>query len=561
MGKMKMKICDVIKDDYEMTGDAGREISGVVYDSRMVRGGELFVAVVGEKLDGRSFIEDAIKKGAVAVMYEHRDPLSADLCVLMEKKYPGVTWVRAVDIRDALSLVAHRFYGRSSEELVVVGITGTNGKTTTSYLVKSILERWGEEVGLIGTINYLIKDAVYEAPHTTPEAPDFQLLLREMREAGCGFVISEVSSHALALKRADYTRFSVAVFTNLTRDHLDFHLTMEEYFKAKERLFTELLTENGIAVINIDDPHGIRLAGILRDRRPSVKVITYALDNKEADVMASDIETSFGGTSFKIRLGEIEIEVMSQMVGQTNVYNTLAAISTALALNVPIKVIKEGIAMAGLVKGRFEKVDMGQDFLAVVDYAHTEDALERLLMTARQLLEAYRFIGKTEKIMKEKRRQFAMPGRLEQEKERGKIITVLGCGGNRDKGKRSKMGEIASRLSDFVIITSDNPRNEDPKAIIKDIEKGIKGDSYIVIPDRNVAISMAVELASSGDIVLVAGKGHEEYQEMQGIRHSFSDRTALENAIRRTISRPAFGGGSTFAGLYTHQQNKRECSC
>ncbi len=557
----RTKISDVIDHDFEIIGDAGRDITGVVYDSRMVKGGELFAAVPGEKLDGGNFIEDAIKKGAVAVMYEHRRRLSADLYLPMEKKYPEVTWIRVADIRDALARAAHRFYGRASEEIVVVGITGTNGKTTTSYLMKSILERWGEEVGIIGTINYLIKDAVYEARHTTPEAPDFQSLLREMREAGCGYVISEISSHALALRRADYTRFRVAVFTNLTRDHLDFHATMEEYFRAKERLFTELLNEDGIAVVNIDDAHGIQLARILRSRKPSVRVITYALDNKEADVTAFDIKTSFQGTSFKTRMGEAETEIMSQMVGQINVYNMLAAFCAALALNVPIKVIKEGIAMAGLVKGRFEKVDMGQDFLAVVDYAHTEDALERLLMTARQLLEAFRFVGKTEKIMKEKRLQFAIPGRQEQEKEKGKIITVLGCGGNRDKGKRSKMGEIASRLSDFVIITSDNPRNENPKAIIKDIEKGIKGDCYIVIPDRNVAISMAVELASSGDIVLVAGKGHEEYQEIQGIRRSFSDRAALENAIRRTISRPAFGGGSTFAGLYAHEQNKRECSC
>ncbi len=560
MKKMEIKLSDVIDRDFEVIGDASRDISGVVYDSRMVKGGELFVAVRGEKLDGGNFIEDAIRKGAVAVMYDHKDPLHAGVH-LMEKKYPEITWIRAADIRDALASVADRFYGQPSGEIVVIGITGTNGKTTTSYIVRSILTQWGQEAGLIGTINYLIKDALYEAPHTTPEAPDFQCLLRAMKEAGCGFVISEVSSHALALKRADYTRFRVAVFTNLTRDHLDFHPTMEEYFKAKERLFTELLAEDGIAVINIDDARGTELARILRDLKPSVKVMTYALDNKEADVTAFDIKTSFEGTSFKARLGETETEIMSQMVGKINVYNVLAAFCTASALNVPIKVIKEGIAMAGLVKGRFEKVDMGQDFLAVVDYAHTEDALERLLMTARQLLEAYRFVGKTENIMKEKRRQFAMPAREEQEKERGKIITVLGCGGNRDKGKRSKMGEIASRLSDFVIVTSDNPRNENPKTIIKDIEKGIKGDSYIVIPDRNVAISMAVELASSGDIVLVAGKGHEEYQEIQGIRHSFSDRTALENAIRRTIARPAFGGGSTFAGLYNNRQDKRECSC
>ncbi|HXW68788.1 MAG TPA: UDP-N-acetylmuramoyl-L-alanyl-D-glutamate--2,6-diaminopimelate ligase [Dissulfurispiraceae bacterium] len=555
------RITDVIHNDFEVIGDAVRNISGVVYDSRMVKGGELFVAVRGEKLDGWNFIEDAIKKGAVAVMYENKGPLPADLYMTMEKKYPEVTWIRVADIRDALARVAQRFYGCPSGEIVVIGITGTNGKTTTSYIIRSILARWGEEVGIIGTINYLIKDAVYEARHTTPEAPDFQCLLREMREAGCGFVVSEVSSHALVMKRADYTRFKVAVFTNLTRDHLDFHTTMEEYFRAKERLFTELLNDDGIAVINVDDAHGMQLARILRNRKPSVKVITYALVNKDADVTAFDIKTSYEGTSFKTRSGEDETEIMSQMVGQTNVYNMLAALCAALALNVPIKVIKEGIAMAGLVKGRFEKVDMGQDFLAVVDYAHTEDALERLLMTARQLLEAYRFVGKTEKIMKEKRRQFAIPKRQEQEQGKGKIITVLGCGGNRDKGKRSKMGEIASRLSDFVIITSDNPRSENPKTIIKDIEKGIKGDSYIVIPDRNVAISMAVELASSGEIVLVAGKGHEEYQEIQGIRRSFSDRTALENAIKRTITRPAFGGGSTFAGLYAHDQSKRECSC
>ena len=558
MKKMKMKISDVIDHDFEVIGDALRYISGVVYDSRMVKGGELFVAVRGEKLDGWNFIEDAIKKGAVAVMYEYKG-LPADAYLLMEKEHPEVLWIRVADIRDALAGVAHRFYRKPSGEIVVIGITGTNGKTTTSYMIRSILQQWGEEVGVIGTINYLIKDAAYEALHTTPEAPDFQGLLRKMKEAGCGFVISEVSSHALALKRVDYTRFRVAVFMNLTRDHLDFHGTMEDYFKAKERLFTELLAEDGIAVINIDDAHGMQLARILRGRKPSGKVITFALDNKEADVTAFDIKTSFEGTSFKTRWGEADAEIMSQMVGQINVYNMLAAFCAAAALNVPIKVIKEGIAMADLVKGRFEKVDMGQDFLAVVDYAHTEDALERLLMTARQLLGAYRFAGKTEKIMKGKRRQFTMPEGQEQEK--GKIITVLGCGGNRDKGKRAKMGEIASKMSDFVIITSDNPRNEDPKTIIKDIEKGIKADNYIVIPDRNVAISMAVELASSGDIVLVAGKGHEEYQEIQGIRHSFSDRTALENAIRRTISRPAFGGGSTFAGLYSHQQNKRECSC
>ncbi|MBF0557590.1 MAG: UDP-N-acetylmuramoyl-L-alanyl-D-glutamate--2,6-diaminopimelate ligase, partial [Nitrospirae bacterium] len=530
---------------------------------RNVKGDELFVALKGENYDGRDFIEDAINKGAAAVMYGKDSPLPDDRFLTLDRKYPETVWIRVANARDALARASHYFYGSPSEELFVVGITGTNGKTTTSYMVKSILERWQKSVGVIGTINYLIKDAIYEAPHTTPEAPDFQRLLREMKDSSCSYVVSEISSHALAQKRVDYTRFGVAVFMNLTRDHLDFHSTMDEYFLAKTRLFTELLIEDGTAVINIDDAYGIRLAQLLRDRKPPVRVMTCSIENKEADINAFDIKTSFAGTSFIARYSGEEMEITSPMVGQTNVYNIIAAMGTALSIGIPINIIREGIAMAGLVKGRFEKVDMGQDFLAVVDYAHTEDALERLLLTARQLLEAYRFVGKTERIMREKRRQFDVADKQKQQtdREKGKIITVLGCGGNRDKGKRSKMGEIASRLSDFVIITSDNPRSEDPKTIIRDVEKGIKGDSYIVIPDRNVAISMAVELASSGDIVLVAGKGHEEYQEIQGIRHNFSDRAALESAIRRTISRPAFGGGSTFAGLYTHHHHKRECSC
>ncbi|MBF0507136.1 MAG: UDP-N-acetylmuramoyl-L-alanyl-D-glutamate--2,6-diaminopimelate ligase [Nitrospirae bacterium] len=556
-----VKLADVTDRTFDVTGDAGREISGIAYDSRTVKGGELFVALKGEKLDGRNFIESAIKQGAVAVMLDHHEGDAAMHYALLERKYPEVVWIRVADARDALARVAHRFYGRPSEELFVIGITGTNGKTTTSYLIKSVLEQWGKGVGITGTINYMIRDVIYDAPHTTPEAPDYQYLLGEMRNTGCGYVISEVSSHALVQKRVDYTRFRVAVFTNLTRDHLDFHVTMEEYFKAKERLFTELLAEDGVAVINIDDAWGIQLADILRSRRPEVRVVTFGLDNKGADVTACDIRASFGGTSFKTRLDGAEMEVVSPMVGRTNIYNILAALCAALSINIPIKVIQEGIAMAALVKGRFEKVDMGQDFLAVVDYAHTEDALERLLLTARQLMEAYRFFEKTERIMKHKRRRFGIPEKPSGAEEKGKIITVMGCGGNRDKGKRCRMGEVASRLSDFVIVTSDNPRNEDPKAIIKDIERGIKGDNYIVIPDRNVAISMAVELASSGDIVLVAGKGHEEYQEIQGTRHNFSDKNALENAIRRTINRPAFGGGGAFAGLYTPRQNEKECSC
>ncbi|MEW6739650.1 MAG: UDP-N-acetylmuramoyl-L-alanyl-D-glutamate--2,6-diaminopimelate ligase [Nitrospirota bacterium] len=541
---INMKIKDILMNEFEVTGDMEKSISGITYDSRKVKNGDVFVAIKGESFDGHDFIEDAIKKGAVAIVYG-QSAISNQQSAMLMNKYPDIIWIGVKDSRDAAASISHNFYGRPSEAAAVIGITGTNGKTTTSYLMKSILEKWGKDVGLIGTITYLIKDRAYDAPHTTPEAPDFQVLLREMVDKGCSHVVTEVSSHSLSQKRVDYTKFRVAVFTNLTRDHLDFHRTMEDYFMAKRRLFTELLTEDGTAVINLDDPYGERLVNDLKGQ----KILTYAINNQNADVLASDIKTTFKGTSFKIRVkGQGSKVIISPLVGVTNVYNMLSSICAALSMDIPIKIIKEGIAMTGLVKGRFEKVDVGQDFLAVVDYAHTEDALERLLLTARQLLEAYRFAEKTEEMMKAKRREYSMPEKLEGNEKRGKIITVFGCGGNRDRGKRSKMGEIAARLSDFVIITSDNPRNESPRSIIRDIEKGMVGDNYIIIPDRDVAISMAVELASSGDIVLVAGKGHEDYQEIQGKRYDFSDRVALENAIRRSISRPSFGGGTNYKG-------------
>ena len=559
--QMKIKVRDILKKGFVVSGDIERAISGVTYDSRNVKKGHLFVAVRGANFDGHGFIEAAITKGAAAIVYEKgNEELSAMSYGMHEErvrpyaslimKYPEIVWIGTDDSRDAMASISNEFYGRPSEELDVIGITGTNGKTTTSYIIRSILRAWGKRTGLIGTINYIIDDDAYDAPHTTPESPDFQALLREISDKGCSHVIAEVSSHALSQKRADYTKFRSAVFTNLTRDHLDFHHTMEDYFSAKKRLFTELLSEEGTAVINIDDPYGERLATELRSRQSAPNVITYAVKNQAADLSASDIKAAFRGLTFTLRHKGIEEEIVSPLVGTINVYNILSAVGVSLSLNIPIEIIKEGIAMTGVVKGRFEKVDLGQDFLAVVDYAHTEDALERLLLTARQLLEAYHFAARTERMMKVKRRQFSMPVQSEKS-EKGKIITVFGCGGNRDRGKRVKMGEIAAKFSDFVIVTSDNPRNEDPKRIIREIEKGIVGDNYIVIPDRSVAISMAVELASSGDIVLVAGKGHEDYQEIQGVRHNFSDRIALENAIKRTISRPAFGGGTNFEGSET----------
>lgn len=551
-----MKVKDILRNDFIVHGNIETDISGIKYDSRKINHGDIFVAIRGENFDGHDFIADAIKRGASAVIYMKFWVEKHESLTLMNKN-AGVVWIAVDDSRDAIAFAASKFYGNPSEKMTVIGITGTNGKTTTSYLIKSLLEHYGRNVGLIGTIKYMIKDEIYDAPHTTPESPDFQSLLTAMADRGCDFVVSEVSSHALSQKRADYTAFRAVVFTNLTRDHLDFHHTMENYYSAKRRLFTDLLIEDGAAVVNIDDPYGESLVDTLKSQNSqnkikNKKIFTYGIKNQSANILAFDIKTIFKGTTFKLKIQDFtsnieknEIyEINSPLVGVANVYNILSAASVLLSLNIPINIIKEGIAMTGLVKGRFEKVDIGQDFLAVVDYAHTEDALERLLMTARQLLEAYRFAEKTEAMMNAKKQCFSSGGR----KACGKIITVFGCGGNRDKGKRSKMGEIAANLSDFVIITSDNPRSEPPRSIIRDIERGIKGDNYIVIPDRDVAIGMAVELASSGDIVLVAGKGHEEYQEIQGKRYDFSDRTALENAIKRTISRPSFGGGTTGKG-------------
>lgn len=541
-----MKVKDILRDDFIVNGDIETDILGIKYDSRKINRGDMFVAIRGENFDGHDFIADAIKKGAVAVVYENNSLLVTHYSLL--EKYPDIIWIGVKDSRDAIAFAACKFYGNPSEKMTVIGITGTNGKTTTSYLIKSVLEYYGKSVGLIGTIKYMIKNKIYDAPHTTPEAPDFQSLLKTMANRGCDFVVSEVSSHALSQKRVDCTAFKAVVFTNLTRDHLDFHHTMEDYYLAKKRLFTDLFREGSAAHINIDDSYGESLAITLKNQNK--KVFTYGIKNQSADILAVDIKTTFKGTTFKVKImrdfqtQDSEFEISSPLIGDANVYNILSTVCVLLSLNIPINIIKEGIAMTELIKGRFEKVDIGQDFLAVVDYAHTEDALERLLMAARQLLQAYRFTKKTEAMINVKKQCFS----FSKSPPCGKIITVFGCGGDRDKGKRLKMGEIAASLSDFVIITSDNPRSEPPRSIIRDIEKGIKGDNYIVIADRDVAIGMAVELASSGDIVLVAGKGHEEYQEINGKRYDFSDRVALENAIKRTISRPSFGGGTTGKG-------------
>lgn len=476
-----------------------REISGIAYDSRKVSGDSMFVAVKGDHLDGHQFIGDAVRRGAAVVVGE--EPASPS--------YAPV-FVRVRNSRKTLACAANNFYGRPSEDLAVIGITGTNGKTTTSYLIKSILEAWKKKTGLIGTITYLIGDKSYPSLHTTPESPEFQALLREMKSAGCSHVVTEVSSHSLSQQRVDHTRFLVVVFTNLTRDHLDFHKTMEDYFAAKKRLFTELLTGGGSAVINLDDERGRALVSAIdRGGNGPRAIITYGT-NANADISAARRTDSLTGVSFALTWQGGTCRIESPLIGLPNVYNILAAISVGVALQVPMEVIREGIRNVGQVRGRLEQVDAGQDFLCVVDYAHTPDALERLILTARDLL-----------------RNKEGPGR---------VITLFGCGGDRDRGKRSAMGEIAARLSDVVIITSDNPRSEDPGEIIREIVSGIAGVSYNAVPDRGEAIRLAVGIAEAGDILIIAGKGHEEYQEINGVRYLFNDKEAAAEAIRRKLT-------------------------
>ena len=509
------------------------DISGLAYDSRKVEEGYLFVAIKGERYDGHDFIKDAIRKGAVALVYEHDN---SELNSAIRNPQSAISFIRVKDGRKALACLANNFYEMPSKNLTLIGVTGTNGKTTTTYILKSILEAWGKKVGLIGTIQYLIHEKVYPAVHTTPESLDFQRLLKDMLLSGCTHVISEVSSHALAQFRVDRAAFNAAVFTNLTRDHLDFHKNMEDYFRAKERLFLELLDKDGTAIINIDDPYGKRLVSSLVARHPSQNILTYGLE-AGADIMASDVKSSFQGLKFKISFRGRSYDISSHLIGLTNVYNILSAVGVSISLGIPRKVILEGLVETGNITGRFEKVDKGQGFLCIVDYAHTEDALERLIYTARELLKKS-LVSNTPSLTLPPRgggQGWGGASELRTLNSSPRVITVFGCGGDRDRGKRPRMGAVATRLSDFVVITSDNPRSEEPSGIIKEIEDGAVAKNYVIEYDRREAIRKAVNMASDGDIVLVAGKGHEDYQEIKGVRYKFNDREVLEEIINSKL--------------------------
>lgn len=471
-------------------GSADPEIGQIDYDSRKVEGGSLFVAIPGARDDGHRHVEEAIRRGARAVVWEKPFALSLPAS--------HVTFIQVPDARRALARLAARFYGHPAERLTLIGITGTNGKTTTAHLVESILKAAGHPVGYIGTLGYRCGNHLEPTGLTTPEAPDLQRILWEMVEQGASHVVLEVSSHSLTLHRVEGCRFPVGVFTNLTGDHLDFHGTMEEYFSAKQQLFREPGAE--VAVINADDPWGRSILD-----GSSACPLTYGLDSL-ADIRARDIQLTQSHLSFTARIAAGEVALESSLIGRHNLYNILAAIGVSYALGLDGEQVQQGIRALKGVPGRFERVEAGQGFAVVVDYAHTDDALHRLLLAARELT----------------------PGRL---------ILVFGCGGDRDRSKRPRMGEVAARRSDYAIITSDNPRSEEPEAIIREIESGFRQAApdpgrYEVTVDRQQAIRRAISLARPGDTVVLAGKGHETYQILKDRVIHFDDREVARQAIQ-----------------------------
>lgn len=469
-----------------LDGDGDVEIAAVTHDSRSVEDASVFVAIRGLAADGNDFVDAALKKGARAVVSE-AEPRS------------GVRWVRVPDAREALALLSAAVFEYPARSMDLVGVTGTNGKTTTAYMIDSALREAGDTVGLIGTVEYRIGNRVAEAVRTTPEASDLQSYLRQMVDAGCQRAVLEVSSHSLALKRVHGLEFRVGVFTNLSRDHLDFHGDMDQYFAAKRILFDSLLKEGGHAVVNVDDDRGAELA-----RTVDGNVSTCSLSSP-ADFTAEDVSLSLDGTRFRARTPAGVFDVQMSLLGRFNVLNALCAFGAGFALDLPPDAVQRGIAALKGVSGRMERVDVGQDFTVLVDYAHTDDALKNLLETVREL----------------------RPRRL---------ITVFGCGGDRDRTKRPLMGAVAARLSDVVILTSDNPRSEPPEAIIEDVRRGIpaaRAEETQVLVDRREAIARALELGREGVVIVIAGKGHETTQALRDRKVPFDDRQVVRDVLAR----------------------------
>jgi len=503
-----MKLGQLLKrmNLYRFSGNPEKEIGGLAYDSRRVEPGHLFVALKGHKLNGHDYLKDAVQRGAVALVAEEFKGLQEDV----EK-------ISVPNSREALSELAIQYYNRPFKGMNMIGITGTNGKTTTSYLLESILFAAGAMPGVIGTINYRLLGNNHPAPVTTPESLDLMRLLREMADKGATDVVLEVSSHALDQKRTKDCPFRVAIFTNFSRDHLDYHNSMEEYFKAKSLLFRGLAKgKQGAetsAIINTDDPKGDELAALT-----DACVVTYGLGRK-CDVRADSILADKTGLRARLITPAGERFIRSSLIGEINIYNIMAASAAALSLNISLDAVAEGIERLKVIPGRLELVQNNRGLRVVVDYAHTPDALLKTLKTLRPLVQ-------------------------------GKLITVFGCGGDRDRGKRYEMGLIAGENSDLVFITSDNPRSEDPLSIIRHIEEGTRKaglnrvelpshaqvSGYYVEVDRRKAIRRGIAMADKEDLVLIAGKGHEDYQIIGGEKRYFDDREEAALAASQMTS-------------------------
>ena len=482
--------------------DASQLVTAVTHDSRNVQPGTLFVGLQGEHADGATYARDAERRGAVAVVSD--SPQNTEV---------SLPWITVSDAREALAALSASFYDLPSHELMVLGITGTNGKTTTTHLLSEIFKQAGMPCGRLGTVSHQIGNETREAALTTPEAPEIQGLLRELVDGGSMVCAMEVSSHGLVLRRVDFTRFTAAVFTNLSRDHLDFHGDMNSYFLAKRRLF-DGLPSDARTIVNLDDPRGSLLA------TAASRPVTYAIDHP-ADVVSEVIDSSFDGLVFNVRTPRGSLHLRSSLLGRINVYNILAAVATAVALDLPFDAIEQGVESLKSVPGRMQVVSHGDDDLTViVDFAHTDDALKQALEGTRALTS-------------------------------DRVIVVFGCGGDRDRSKRPLMGAVAARLGDVVIVTSDNPRSEDPLAIMEDITLGMDSATqrsnaedkegtadffqtpYLTISDRKLAIERAIREAHAGDVVVIAGKGHETYQEIGSERRSFDDLEIAQDALRR----------------------------
>ena len=487
---MQLKTLVAAISPREINGPVDRVVESIAYDSRRVQRNGLFVALRGEKSDGHQFIDQAIEKGATVIVTEQDVQSPRATCVVVE------------NTRSALADLGATFYQQPGRRLKLAAVTGTNGKTTTTFLIKHICEKAGLRCGLLGTVRYEIADRILPAVRTTPESLDVYDLLAQMVNAGCKAAAMEVSSHALAQDRVRGLEWDVAVFTNLTQDHLDFHGTMENYFEAKARLFTGLAEQKSkakpAAVINLDDSYGAKLVDLLEKKIP---VITYGLGVR-ADFRASNYHAEFGGTSYQLDAKGKSYLVRVPLIGRFNVANSMAALAAATSLGISLREAILSLGRSPQVPGRLEAVPAKRQFQVFVDYAHTPDALLNVLKTARELSPR-------------------------------KLIVVFGCGGDRDKQKRPLMGRVADENADYSIITSDNPRKEDPDAIIADAEKGFRSDRYEKITDRAQAIARAIELAQPRDIIVIAGKGHEAYQEFADHTILFDDiqvaRRALEN--------------------------------